>query len=192
MHGQTIRTTLAPTSRPRATVSRERPRRMNGDRRQFDPERFAQRVADESSKRDDLIMSSLEMISKTVNGLQEDVRRGNLNDLKTESRFADLEMQIRETREAVNLYATREAEAAAKGGAAGAVAGLSAERIGPVVHKAMTASVGRSNRPQWIAVSAIVALWLTTFVEKAPAVFRATAAFFQGVTELDRDEEPKK
>lgn len=159
---------------------------MSGDRGHFDPARYAERLAEESAARDRIILSSLETMNKHILGLQEDVRLGNLNDLKAVSRFNELEMQLRETRESVNLHMVREAEAAARGGAAGAVEGLTDTKIGPAITRAMNKASGKTSRATWIAIVMIVALWLTNFVEKAPAVFRAVGAFFTGVTELDK------
>lgn len=159
---------------------------MSGDRGHFDPARYAERIAEESAQRDKIILSSLENMSRQILGLQEDVRRGNLNDLQAEKRFNELEMQVRETRESVNLHMVREAEAAARGGAAGAVESLTDAKIGPAITKAMNRASGKTSRATWIAIVMIVALWLTNFVEKAPAVFRAVGAFFTGVTELDK------
>lgn len=139
----------------------------------FDPERFAQRMADESGRRDELIMNSLKLIATQVEGLQEDVRRGNLNALQAEQRFGQLEMQIMETREAVNLLKGQETEAVAKGATEGAM-------------NAMKTVKSKLNRPQWFAVVTIGMVGLTTFIKEAPAIVRAVVAFFSGLMELDQ------
>lgn len=156
------------------------------DRGSFDPMRFAERIASESADRDRLLMSVLEGVQKQVASMQEDVRRGNLNDLQAERRFSDLEMQIRETREAVNLHVARETQAAAHGASEGAVAGMAHDKIVPAVKEAVAGSARKSSKLQIGAMVLISLTFLATFVKEGPAVTRAVVSFFSGVMELDK------
>lgn len=159
---------------------------MSGGRGTFDPERLAERLAQESAARDQLVLSSLDTMSKHILGLQEDARRGNLNAMQAERRFNELEMQVIEMRESINLHLMKEAEAAARGGAAGAVEGLTDAKIEPAITRAMNKASTKPGKLTLAAFAMVVMVWVSTFVKEGPAVFRAVGAFFTGVTELDK------
>lgn len=164
----------------------------------FDPQRHAERMAQEAARREDLIFQeirslgeSLSIMGQSVEGLRSEVRRQGFGLANTEKRFSELEIQIGEARDLVHKVRTEmanhvgaETEAAAKGAAAGAVQG--ADRIVPAVRAAAQAAAGKTSKPIWVIMGLTVAIWITTFVEKAPAVFRAINAFFVGVMGLDQ------
>lgn len=165
---------------------------------EFDPQRYAERMEQRASQRDEMILAELRslgdsfsLLFQRVEGLQADVRRHGVSQGEFSQRLNEFELQIGEardlvhkTRAEISSHITAETEAAAKGAAQGAAQGTA--HIAPAIKEAVARISPKMSRPQWVALLMIGAVFLTNFVEKAPAVFRAINAFFLGVMGLDQ------
>lgn len=150
----------------------------------FDIARAFEALRAQSAARDEIAEASFELLGARLDAIQRDVRQGNLDRDALGREVGELQRQMIDTREELQRHKSAEAQAAARGASEGAVAGMASERITPAVKAAMRKAP--TPRATWVVMSMVGLLWLTTFVEKAPAVFRAVAAFFTGVSELDK------
>jgi len=141
------------------------------------------RISEENHQQLEFMKSAFdglsERVTSSLHSLQTDIRKQNLDHDEVVRRLGDLERQVIDTRETAQRASIGEA-------ARGAAAGASLQAIGPSVSQALSAQAKKLNRPQWYALSGVGLLWLTTFVDKAPTLFKWLEGVWRATTGLEK------